>query len=278
MRLHRVALANIPFPRSPDEARDRVVGAVLTASGAGAQIVCFPECYLPGYRGYARPIEQVDAAWLEDAWRSVAEAAKTGKISVVLGTERFVDGGLRATVLVVDAQGTRLGFQDKVQLYPSEDTIYVPGTERRVFEIDGLRFGVVICHEGFRYPETVRWAAKQGAALVFHPHVHEQDEASNAPPDAERGYADGRGSFHEKAALCRAAENTIFYATVNCALAGSATTSAIIDPEGQLVCFQPYGVAGLLVGDVDLDRATGLLAGRLRDVRLSSSRHIRPRR
>jgi predicted amidohydrolase len=29
--------------------------------------------------------------------------------------------------------------------------------------------GVVICHEGWRYPETVRWAASRGAKIVFHP-------------------------------------------------------------------------------------------------------------
>ena len=29
----------------------------------------------------------------------------------------------------------------------------------QIFEVNGTRFGVAICHEGWRYPETVRWAA-----------------------------------------------------------------------------------------------------------------------
>lgn len=265
MRLHRVALANLSFPVSPEDALARVLAAVLEAGERGARIVCFPECYLPGYRGYPRPIAAVDEAWLEAAWTSVGEAAQRARVAVVLGTERFVSAKLVATVLVIDEAGQRIGFQDKVQLDPSEDAIYTPGTARRLFEANGLRFGVVICHEGFRYPETVRWAARRGAELVFHPHVHERDEDDPRDPSAPRGYAEAVGSFHEKAALCRAAENTIFYATVNCALAGSATTSAIIDPDGRLVCFQPYGAPGLLLADIDLDRATGLLAGRLRD-------------
>ena len=33
-----------------------------------------------------------------------------------------------------------------------------------------LTFGIAICHEAFRYPETVRWAAVRGAKIVFHPH------------------------------------------------------------------------------------------------------------
>ncbi len=31
-----------------------------------------------------------------------------------------------------------------------------------------MKFGVTICHEGWRYRETVRWAAVRGANIVFH--------------------------------------------------------------------------------------------------------------
>ena len=160
----------------------------------------------------------------------------------------MVDGRPRITVLVVDRDGTRLGFQDKVQLDPSEDPTYAPGTERRVFRSGALTFGVAICHEGFRYPETVRWAATRGAQIVFHPHLH----------------VDPPGTFHASAILCRAAENTCFVAAVNCAVAGSGTTSVIARPDGTLLCEQPVGVAGLLVADVELDEATLRLASRLR--------------
>ena len=62
--------------------------------------------------------------------------------------------------------------------------------------------------------------------------------------------------------LCRAAENTCYVATVNYASDGSPTTSAVARPDGTLLCWQPYGVAGLLVADLDLTAATGLLASR----------------
>ena len=64
--------------------------------------------------------------------------------------------------------------------------------------------------------------------------------------------------------MCRAAENTCFFATVNCASAGSPTTSAVVRPDGTLLRHQPYGKEGLLVADLDLNAATGLLARRLR--------------
>jgi len=79
-----------------------------------------------------------------------------------------------------------------------------------------------------------------------------------------RTFGDPANTFHEKAVLCRAAENTCYFASVNCASEGSGTTSAIARPDGTLMCSQPYGQEGLLVADLDLTLATGLLASRCR--------------
>ena len=73
-------------------------------------------------------------------------------------------------------------------------------------------------------------------------------------------------TFPEKAALCRAAENTCWFATVNYASAGSPTTSAVVQPDGTLLSHQPYGVDGLLLADVDLAAATRLHARRYREI------------
>jgi predicted amidohydrolase len=64
--------------------------------------------------------------------------------------------------------------------------------------------------------------------------------------------------------LCRAAENTCYFASVNCASAGSPTTSAVVRPDGTLLAYQPYGKEGLLIADLELSAATGLLARRLK--------------
>ena len=56
----RIALANIPYPENRDDAVARVVGAIGDASAAGAMVVCFPECYVPGYRTAARRIVTIE--------------------------------------------------------------------------------------------------------------------------------------------------------------------------------------------------------------------------
>jgi predicted amidohydrolase len=79
-------------------------------------------------------------------------------------------------------------------------------------------------------------------------------------------FADPANSFHEKAALCRAAENTCYFATVNYASTGSPTTSAVVRPDGSLLGCQPYGKQGLLIAEIDITAATGLLAARCKSV------------
>ena len=256
----RIALANLAFPASPDAAVLATEAAIAEAAAARADLVCFPECFVPGYRALGAPVPPADAAWLEAAHHRVAEAARRAGIGVALGTERFVDGALRITVAVFGPDGAVLGWQDKVQLDPSEDHLYEPGSGREVFDLGPLRFGVVICHEGWRYPETVRAAVLGGAQVVLHPHFSPAEPGGYRPV----GYAEPGTSFHEAAVLCRAAENTAWFATVNCAADGASTTSAIASPDGSLFAFQPHGEPGLLVADLDLAPATRELALRLR--------------
>jgi predicted amidohydrolase len=258
----RIALANLRFPATPEDSIALAKQAMDQASINGARIICFPECFIPGYRGMGKRVPPPDPEFLERAWSVIAEAAARANITVVLGTERVVDGSLVATALVINQDGSIAGFQDKVQIDPTEEGTYTPGSGRRVFQAGPVIFGVAICHEGWRYPETVRWAARHGAHVVFHPHFHEAEPGSYRPA----AFADPANTFHEKAALCRAAENTCYFATVNCASLGSPTTSAIVRPDGTLLSYQPYGEEGLLLADIDITAATGLLASRYKTV------------
>ncbi len=262
MSIVRIALANIRYPATRDESVALARAAIEQAAVENAVIVCFPECYVPGYRTPGRPMPPPDVAFLERAWADIAQTAATANVGVILGTERLVDGRRRLTALVIDRDGTILGFQDKVQLDPSEESSYSPGSERQCFRVGALTFGVTICHEGWRYPETVRWAARRGAQVVFHPHFHDAEPGAYRPTS----FADPLNTFHEKAMLCRAAENSCWFASVNCALDGSPTTSAVVRPDGTVLRWQPYGEDGLLVADIDTAAATGLLAARCRSV------------
>jgi predicted amidohydrolase len=256
----RIALANIRIAATPEESVERAEAAIAEAGERGAQLICFAECYVPGYRWPGAAMPAPDPAFLDRAWAAVASGARRASIAVVLGTERVTARGLAISALVVNLDGSVAGWQDKEQLDPSEEPTYVAGGGRHVFQAGPLKFGIAICHEGWRYPETVRWAARRGAQVVFHPHAHIAEPGSHRPS----AFLDPANSFHEKAMLCRAAENSCYFASVNCASEGSGTTSAVIRPDGSVQCYQPYGVEGLLIADIDLRLATGLFASRRR--------------
>jgi len=261
MTAARIALANTRIPSTPEESVDLAQSAIAEAGRRGAQVICFAECYVPGYRwpGAARPAP--NQAFLDNAWATVASSARRARVAVVLGTERVTTRGLLISALVINPDGSVAGWQDKEQIDPSEERTYVAGEGRRMFRAGALTFGIVICHEGWRYPETVRWAARRGAHMVFHPHAHIAEPGSYRPAS----FLEPANTFHEKAMLCRAAENTCYFASVNSASEGSGTTSAVIRPDGTVLCYQPYGVEGLLIADLDLNIATGLLASRCRE-------------
>jgi predicted amidohydrolase len=179
-------------------------------------------------------------------------------VAVVLGMEWETSAGLHNVAFVISRDGVVDGYQAKNQIPLEEEPYYVPDGQRRLFEVDGVPFGIAICHEGWRYPESVRWSAARGARVVFHPQVTGSDKAG---PTLDR-WGDPGSPYYEKAMIARGVENTIYFASVNGAMRFQESATSLIGPDGECVAFVPYGQEQLLVHDLDLSRATGLCARR----------------
>lgn len=96
------------------------------AARAGASVLCFPACYLPGYPNPDRRLPPSTARTLESAWTALAETTRRAGRPVSLGTERLAATGPRATAFVLNPEGSRAGFQDKGPIEPSEQGVYPP--------------------------------------------------------------------------------------------------------------------------------------------------------
>lgn len=77
-----------------------------------------------------------------------------------------------------------------------------------------------------------------------------------------RHWGDPEAPYYEKAMLCRAVENEIYFASVNNAVRYQESATCVVGPEGDLIASAPYGEETLLVVDLDLSQATGLYARR----------------
>ncbi len=253
-----VALASPSIASTLDEGLEKINQLMCEASAQGAEIVCLPEAYIPGLRGQDFEVYPFDQAKQEEALRAVAQWSRTYKMATILGIERLTEEGRQIAAFVIDSRGEIQGYQTKNQLDPTEDQFYVPGNTRRLFEVNGIKFGVVICHEGWRYPETVRWAAVRGAKIVFHPHHTGGDR---------EGVRLGQwgavgGPYYERAMMCRSLENTIYFASVNYAMRYQESATSLIAPSGECQAYLPYGEEGVLVEAIKVEEATGLLAAR----------------
>ena len=110
------------------------------ASAQGAEIVCFPEAYLPGLRGQDFEVLPFDQTQQDRALQAVAELARTYAVATVLGMERVTEAGRQIAAFVIDARGQVQGYQTKNQLDPTEDRFYVPGNTRRLFGLLASRY------------------------------------------------------------------------------------------------------------------------------------------
>lgn len=244
----RVALAQTRFPLSATEGTRIVLDSVTEAAQQECDIICFPESIIPGLRGVGYSVEAYDHDRMTDLLDEVRLHAAKSEIAVILPMEWQDDVGLHITAFVISESGEILGYQTKNQYDPDEDQFgYVPGTNRRVFEVRGVKLGIVICHEGWRYPETVRWAAREGASIVFHP------QFTSEVPNPE---------FYHNAMICRSGENNVFFASVNYALESQNVTTALISPFGERLTVAAPRQEQLLVWDIEPNQASRLLAGR----------------
>lgn len=220
------------------------------AARQGVQILCFPETQTVGYRvDIATPEEPVPVAKLEELHNEVARFCGKVGMACILGTETPLasnpTGKPYNSALVISEKGKILGVHHKTKLTPLDAIAYSPGSTFETFDLFGVKVGVVICFEGFRFPETTRECVRQGAQLVFHP------QNNTTRPN------DWKIPVHHAMITTRAAENTIWFASCNpCLVPHQNCRCMVVAPDGLIHAQTELKQEQLLVADIDIDRAT----------------------
>ena len=220
------------------------------AAAGGVRILCFPEGQTVGYRvDITPPNAPVPAEQLEDIHRRIADRCGQLGIACILGTETPCSSGSGGgkpynSALVISETGKMLGTHHKTKLTPLDALAYTPGEHFETFDLAGVTIGVVICFEGFRFPESTRQCVGQGAQIVFHP------QNNTTRPN------DWKIPIHHAMIVTRAAENTIWLASCNACLEHQNCRSMIVAPDGQVHAQTELKREQLLTAEVDIDRAT----------------------
>jgi predicted amidohydrolase len=220
------------------------------AGEQGVQILCFPETQTVGYRvDISEPHTPVPAEKLGVLHDEIARRCKMLGMACILGTETPlpsdpVGGKPYNSALVISEQGRMLGVHHKSKLTPLDALAYTSGETMETFDLFGVRVGVVICFEGFRFSETTAECVRQGAQLVLHP------QNNTTRPN------DWKIPIHHAMITTRAAENTVWFASCNACLVHQNCRSMVVAPNGTVHAQTKLKEETLLVTTIDIDLAT----------------------
>ncbi len=147
------------YPNQLTKAVAEAERQVREASRKGAKLVCLPEHWT-----LSKVIRADDAVI-----RKFGKLAKELDLYINLGANfELRDGGIFVTSDTLSPKGRVISSQDKVHLYRREKTRAVPGNQLKLFEVDGFKVGVLVCHD-LVFPETARTMALKGAELLVVP-------------------------------------------------------------------------------------------------------------
>jgi nitrilase len=253
---------------------EKAVGLIDRAAKQGAQMVVFAECFIPGYCQWAHSsrfedakLKKVHARLIRNSVRvpddlgAIAEAAKRGKTTVAIGvTERdpVKPAVLFNTLAVFGPEGNFLGKHRKLVPTHHERTVhnYGGGEHLRAFEVNGVRFGGLLCWENYMpvaryalyaqgvqiylaptaddtpsFQTAVQFIARESRAFVVSPSLLQRK--SHFPKDFElRGDPawEAEGEWNERGG------------------------SVILAPGGEVLQGPVYEDETILFADLDLDR------------------------
>lgn len=163
----RIAACQTPYvhcdiPRSAEV----LLSFATQAQSEGADLVCFPECYLQGYlfdKG-----EAVDLALdLEsEEFAEVLNPLAHLDLTIVFGLIEKSGARFHNTAVVVK-KGQLIGAYRKTHLLAGE-SVFSPGADYPIFEVQGVRFGINLCND-LNFPDSAKAVADQGATVLVCP-------------------------------------------------------------------------------------------------------------
>jgi predicted amidohydrolase len=168
----RVRVATCYFPVDADVRRNarHVTRQMRIAAKRGADVAHFPEACLSGYAGSDfTSFRLFDWPLLEACTRDILNLARELRLWVILGSAHRLTGSHRPhdSVYVISPRGRIVDRYDK-RFCSNEDLVhYSPGSHASIFNLKGLRCGVLICYE-YAFPELYREYKRRGVQLVFH--------------------------------------------------------------------------------------------------------------
>lgn len=187
---------------------------ILDAAEAEVHLICFPEMALIGY-GFENLEERVKTQ--NATIQRLQVLAKTYHMTLLVGGieyDEILDDYYIAQYVIND----HIETYRKIHIGQKEGAYVASGESIKTFEVDGLKFGIMLCYDG-HFPELCTIMAAQGAKLIFNPSA-----SPNKPSDRLRMW--------EKYLIARAYDNRQWLIGNNLRFNGKGGGMMVVDSDG----------------------------------------------
>jgi len=241
----KVGVAQIVIKDDMDYNFGKVMEYIERAKGQGVQLIVFPESCLTGYLGISLDsLEKIDLAKLNEYINKIRMTAAKNRIAVVIGQYLKRCGNWYNNLIFIGKDGECKNSYDKNHLVDADCYHVTPGEPPVVFEEDGVRFSLGICHD-IRYAEHAMWVGINGAQVHIHPFYGFRSESDCARVQ----------EIYNSMLATRAVENGLYILSPNAANKEQMVRSQIRNPQGYAEVMSSGYKEELLVCDIDPGRA-----------------------
>jgi len=235
---------------------------IKSAADKNADVVHFSECCLSGYGGF--DFEAYDPETEKQIRRGISEIclfAKSNKIQVVFGTYFFEEDQQKPynSLFVINAEGDIVTRYDKRLLAEFDLDWYSAGRNPGVFEINGIKCGLLICHE-WRYPELYRQYYHLGVEVLFQSWYD-----GNYTDDEYQNEGKNLGEVIQGFVRGNAANNRLWVSASNTSKSQSSFSAFVCRPNGSISGKLKRNTAEVLISEIDLDQEFIDLSSHLRN-------------
>lgn len=236
----RISLGQVaPVKGELDYNYELIEKTIRQASNDNADVVVLPEAWNTFY--YPKNIDELADIDGKRSKKFLSDISKELNINIVGGSVAIKeDGKIYNRNYNYNRKGELLSEYDKVHLFSpaGEDKMFAGGNRLSVFEIDGIKCGVVLCYD-IRFVEWVRKFALEGVEILF----------------VCASWANARLKHWEALNRCRAIENEIFVVGVNSTRYkdDSGGHSMIVDPLGDYIV-EPYLNSQIKTANIDINQ------------------------
>ena len=268
----KLKIATCQFPVSDDIVRNLgyVKRQMRSAQKKGAELVHFSEACLSGYAGVDLPsLDRYDWALLKSSTQKVIQLARELQLWVILGSNHRLTGNNRPhnSLYLIDPEGSIVDRYDKMfctgtntKKHLKDDLRhYSPGTHFVVFQVNGIRCGLQICHD-FRYPEIHREYKRRGVQLMFHSYHN-----GGMTLQHKLEHQDVWRILVRATMQTYAANNYMWISVNNTTRRESSGSSFVVGPDGLVTGRLPLHSSGVMISTVDTDKVYFDASGEWRD-------------